>query len=86
MTCRNPSDGGSISKVYLRRRFKAKMPTSRSITTTPRISAPVEPSHVCGRIFENGLDGRVEGVLNVDVFAVAGDTPGLVRLDDMTVE
>jgi hypothetical protein len=54
------SDGGSISKIYLRRRFKAKMPTSRSITTTDRISAPVESCHVYGGIFEDELDGRVE--------------------------
>jgi len=62
------------------------MPTSRSITTTARISAPVEFSHVYGRMFENGLDGEVEGELNVDMIVVAGDTPVLVRLDAMAVE
>jgi len=62
------------------------MPTSRSITTTARISALVEFSHVYDRMFENGLDGEVEGELNVDMIVVAGDTPVLVRLDAMAVE
>jgi hypothetical protein len=76
-----------ISKVYLRRRFKAKIPTSRSITTTARISAPVECCQAYSRIFEDGLDGRVEDVLNVELFAIVGDTLVLVKLfNDMTVE
>jgi hypothetical protein len=63
------------------------MPTSRSITTTARISAVVESCHVYGGIFENWLDGRVEGVLNVDLFVVVGDKLVLVKLfDEMTVE
>jgi hypothetical protein len=38
-------------------------------------------------MFEDGLDGRVEDVLNVKLFAVVGDTLVLVKLlDDMTVE
>jgi len=73
--------------VSLRRRFKAKMPAIRSITTTARISAPVECCHIYGRIFENGLDGRVEDVLNVDLFVIVDDTFVLVKFfDDMTVE
>ena len=63
------------------------MPTNRSITTTARISAPVESCHVYGGIFEDGLDGRVEIVLNVDLFVVVGNTLVLVKFfDDITVE
>jgi hypothetical protein len=62
------------------------MPTSRSITRTARISALVEFSHVYGRMFENGLDGRLEGELKVDWVTVVDDTPVLVRLDAMAVE
>jgi hypothetical protein len=63
------------------------MPTSTSITATARITAPVESRHVYGGIYEDRLDGRVEGVLNVDLFVVVGDALVLVKFcDDMTVE
>jgi len=63
------------------------MPTSTSITATARITAPVESCHVYGGIYEDGLDGRVERVLNVDLFVVVGGALVLVKFcDDMTVE
>ena len=63
------------------------MPTSRIITTTTRISALVDSSLVKGGIFEDRLDGRVEGVLNVNLLVIVGGTLVLVKLvSGMTVE
>ena len=60
------------------------MPT-RSITTTTRISAPADSCHVNCGIFEDRLNGRVEGVLNL--LAIVGDTLVFVKLVAcMTVE
>jgi hypothetical protein len=56
------------------------MPTSRSTTTTTRISArTVESCQAYRSIFEEGLDGEVKGVLSVILFVVIGDTLVLVR-------
>ena len=79
---------GSTCKLYLRRRFKAKKPTSRSITTTTGISAPVDSCHMTCRIFEDMLDdGGFEGLLNVSMLVVVGDTLVLVKVFvGMTVE
>jgi len=63
------------------------MPTSRTIATTTRISAPVDSSLVSCGIFDDRLDGRVESVLSVGWFAVVGGALVLVRVfGGMTVE
>jgi hypothetical protein len=63
------------------------MPTSKIVTTTARISAPVESCQVFAGIYDDELDGRVEGVLTVDWFVIVGDTLVLVKFfDDMIVE
>jgi len=63
------------------------MPTSRAITTTIRTSAAVDSCQANCGIFEDRLDGRVEGVLSVNLFVVVGDMLMLVKFfDGMTVE